>query len=254
MSSKLHQRKPRLVPDQLLSRLVSNRGLVKCDNPPNKCQESERPHHVRVVYESGGEPKKCAGTLIHKQWVITAKDCYGGLEGTLKVQLGEPKTGPKNTLVIKSSDILTPLYEPILLLKLPNSVKDITPAVLPSGDCMAPHVEEELKVSGYNFLDSGTNLMCLDVKVSACKDVTDFTKSKRIFCGDNTVCKEPTMCKDDYGSGLLKKETIKNKIPFTKEKQSDTLYGVLIESQAEQFIFLDICYGPIKKWLHDVVK
>ncbi|KAL6470780.1 hypothetical protein MHYP_G00218990 [Metynnis hypsauchen] len=155
-------------------------GLIKCDTSLNKCHESERRHHVRVVYESGGEPKKCAGTLIYKEWVITAKDCYGGLEGTLTVQLSDQKK--KKPLVIKSSDILTPLNEPILLLKLPKSVTDIESAVLPTDGCMKPNEGDELQVSGYSFIKTegavNTNLMCLDVKVSKCADLPETDSAK----------------------------------------------------------------------------
>ncbi|XP_036445028.1 granzyme M-like isoform X2 [Colossoma macropomum] len=225
-------------------------GLVKCVVSVNKCHESERRHHVWVVYESN--TKKCAGTLIHKQWVITAKDCYGGIDGALKVQLHDQK----QPLAIKSSDILSPLYEPILLLKLPKPEKDIEPAVLPSGDCITPREGDGLQVSGYSFKAEGvsdTNLKCLDVKVSECGEMPDFTKSKRIFCGERTVCKD-SECQDDYGSGLLKKVTVSKKSFFKKEKQADMMFGVLIESQSNKFIFVDICYGPIKKWLDDVLK
>ncbi|KAL6470788.1 hypothetical protein MHYP_G00219070 [Metynnis hypsauchen] len=73
-----------------------------------------------------------------------------GLLWTLTVQLSDQKK--KKPLVIKSSDILTPLNEPILLLKLPKSVTDIESAVLPTDGCMKPNEGDELQVSGYSFI------------------------------------------------------------------------------------------------------
>ncbi|KAL7844832.1 hypothetical protein SRHO_G00233710 [Serrasalmus rhombeus] len=227
-------------------------GLVKCDMSLNECHFSERRHHVQVVYESSAETKKCAGTLIHKQWVITAKDCYGGIDGTLKVKLSDKKT----ILVIKSSDVMSTSNEPILLLKLPKSVSSIKPALLPSGNCMTPEEGDELQVSGYSFTktegDVNTNLMCLDVQVSNCADLpeTDTAKYKRVFCGKKS---EDISGQNDYGSGFLVKKLKKRKIT-RKVKQIDTLFGVLIDAQPNQLIFYSICHQETKNWLDGTLK
>ncbi|KAL7844835.1 hypothetical protein SRHO_G00233740 [Serrasalmus rhombeus] len=175
----LHQRKPKLVPDQFLSRLISSgvqelkmftmdktaflilslwaagvtsSAIEKRLVSSVTCPDAERHHHVRVVYEFGdGKSMTCAGTLIHKQWVITASHCYGGRNGKLVVEIGgHPKTSAKKQMSVSDIRIYpkSPSDEPIVLLKLPEAAKDIEPAVLPAGTCTAPGDGEELQVSG----------------------------------------------------------------------------------------------------------
>ncbi|KAI4886369.1 hypothetical protein NFI96_017686, partial [Prochilodus magdalenae] len=115
---------------------------------------------------------------------------------TLKVDLGPGSKDPIK--VIKGTDILRPYPAPIWLLKLPEPEKNIDSVVLPPGDCLAPKVGESLQVSGHSFskTDEETALMCLDVKISKCPDPaeTDPSKQQRIFCGKDSVCKDPKIC------------------------------------------------------------
>uniref|UniRef100_A0AAR2JDB6 Peptidase S1 domain-containing protein n=1 Tax=Pygocentrus nattereri TaxID=42514 RepID=A0AAR2JDB6_PYGNA len=238
------------------------------------CPDTERLHHARVVYEfRDGKSMTCGGTLIDKRWVITASHCYGGEDGTLKVELGgHPKTAVKKQLRIASNNII--LYakssseEPIMLLKLPESVKNINPAVLPPGDCMAPTDGDELQVSGRGATTAEggpgvKDLMCLEVKTLSknhCPDLagTSYEKFTHIYCGGGVGGAEIKACKGDSGSGFLKKEMISKSffVFWSKEKKADVLYGVLIsghEACEDKFVFVDLCAKKIKKWIQKLV-
>ncbi|XP_049322229.1 trypsin-like [Astyanax mexicanus] len=116
------------------------------------CAATERPYHARVVYEThDGHSSTCAGTLIHMQWVITASHCYGGPGGILTVELGgHPNNTEKKSLRIQHANVIiySPTDEPIMLLKLPEAVKSIVPAVIKPGHCVVPDDGGELVVSG----------------------------------------------------------------------------------------------------------
>ncbi|XP_037401541.1 trypsin II-P29-like [Pygocentrus nattereri] len=232
------------------------------------CPDAERHHHVRVVYEFGdGKSMTCAGTLIHKQWVITDSHCYGGRNGKLVVEIGgHPKTSVKKQMRVSDIRIYpkSPSDEPIVLLKLPEAAKDIEPAVLPAGTCTAPGDGEELQVSGRGATtaDGGQgvkDLMCLEVKTISknhCTNLagTSYEKFTYIYCGGGVGGAEIKPCKGDSGSGAVKKEMVSKSsyIFWTTKEKADVLYGVLISGHEEcedKFVFVDICSKSLKKWI-----
>ncbi|KAI4886371.1 hypothetical protein NFI96_017688, partial [Prochilodus magdalenae] len=186
---------------------------------------------------------------------------------TLKVELGgHPRMAVRKQLPISTENIkVYPSEEPIMLLKLPESVRKIDPAVLPPGACMAPSDAEELQVSGRGATTAEggigvKDLMCLEVKTLSkdhCPDLsgTNYEKHTYIYCGGGINGAEIKACKGDSGSGLLRKEMIKKKMSLFKKK-ADVLYGVLISGHAEcedKFVFVDLCAKPIKKWIDSYV-
>ncbi|XP_066501273.1 serine protease 1-like [Hoplias malabaricus] len=235
------------------------------------CPDTESLHHVRVVNEfRDGTRATCGGTLINDRWVITASKCYNGRDSTLKVELGgHPRMAVKKQLRIAINDIRiyakSKREEPIMMLKLPERVKNISPAKVQAGDCMAPSDGEELQVSGRGATTAEggpgvKDLMCLEVKTLSknhCPDLSGsrYKKYKYIYCGEGVDEAEIQACKGDSGSGLVKKEmTSKSHFFFwTKEVKVDVLYGVLISGHGDacedKFIFVDICAKPIKKWI-----
>ncbi|KAL6470785.1 hypothetical protein MHYP_G00219040 [Metynnis hypsauchen] len=241
--------------------------------PAITCPDTEKRYHVRVVhYFHDGKSMTCGGTLIHKRWVITASHCYVGRDGTLKVEIGgHPKTAVKKQLLIKKKNIRVyaeNLREPIMLLKLPEAVKNIKPALLAPGDCMAPTDGEELKVSGYGATtaeggEGVKDLMCLEVKTLSknhCPDLsgTNYDKFTYIYCGGGVGGAEIKACQGDSGSGFLKKELISKPALYfwSKEKTADVLYGVLLSGQdacEDKFVFVDLCAKKIKKWIDKLV-
>ncbi|KAG9266026.1 trypsin-like [Astyanax mexicanus] len=236
------------------------------------CAATERPYHARVVYELQGEHTTCAGTLIHKKWVITASHCYGGPDGILTVELG----GHLNNVKKKSQRIehanviiYSPSDEPIMLLKLPEAVKSIVPAVLKPGHCVVPDDGDELMVSGRGATNAEggpgvKDLMCLKLKSLSkghCPDISgsNYEKYKFIFCGGAIDNAQIKACKGDSGSGVVRTEKVtKSSLIFwTKEKQYEMFSGVLISGEKEcedNFVFVNTCADKIKSWIDSVLK
>uniref|UniRef100_A0A671K3Q6 pancreatic elastase II n=1 Tax=Sinocyclocheilus anshuiensis TaxID=1608454 RepID=A0A671K3Q6_9TELE len=108
---------------------VASRVVGGTDVKPNSW-----PWQVSLQYQSGSSfYHTCGGTLIDKQWVLTAAHCIGSSR-TYRVYLG-------NSLAISPS-LLPGSYNDIALIKLSTPVTfsdKISPACLPNSGSILPH-------------------------------------------------------------------------------------------------------------------
>ncbi|XP_063736929.1 kallikrein-4-like isoform X2 [Eleginops maclovinus] len=218
-----------------------------------ECAKTDRLYHVKLVISNGNQEYLCGGTLINKNWILTAGHCVQKGETVTAVLALHPGSNKKAVVFKPDPKRMKDKKgtHDIALLKLPHSVKGFPTATLP--ECSSrPALGDTVQVAGHaattddegdppqpgTFQCADTTVVKCDFKNCPSKEQRSYYNPDMVFCYKKD---EVDTSPGDSGGGVV---------------FNGMIYGVHIGGGKYACdtpgMALDIC--QYKKWITDVTE